>query len=132
MKLKFLALAALLFCYAGTACADENTLRATYLANAGVMVEHGQSKILFDPLYRLNHDYYLHVPDDMENAIVSGTPPFDGVDAIFISHFHRDHFSPTLLLNCLVLNENLLVFAPEQAVAAIRRFASGDDPGSGR
>ncbi len=107
-------------------CADPGA-RATYLANAGVLVASGDSKVLLDPLYRINHGYYLSVPDDMENGILNGDPPFDGVDAVLVTHFHADHFSPNLILNYLMINPEVRVFAPEQAVIALRRFAAGED-----
>lgn len=107
--------------------AQEHPARATYLANAGVMVTLGETRILFDPLYRLNHTYYESMPEYMENDVLVGAPPFDGIDAVFVSHFHRDHFSPNLLLNYLMINTEARLFAPEQAVAAMRRFAGEDE-----
>ena len=106
---------------------DAGNASATYLANAGVLVAQGDNKVLFDPLYRLNHGYYLSVPEDMENSMLVGDPPFDGVDAVLVSHFHLDHFSPNLLLNYLMLNTSARLFAPEQAVIALRRYTTDED-----
>lgn len=100
---------------------------ATYLANAGVMVKHGDAKVLIDPLYRLNHSYYRSVPEDMENNLLVGEPPFDGVDAVLVTHIHLDHFSPNLLLNYLMINTGARLYAPEQAVIALRRYTTDED-----
>jgi glyoxylase-like metal-dependent hydrolase (beta-lactamase superfamily II) len=67
---------------------------AFYLANEGVMVSDGDTRILFDPLYPESYGQYLLVPEEMRRALFAGEAPFDGVDAVFISHFHGDHFSP--------------------------------------
>lgn len=68
---------------------------ATYIANAGVLVSRGDSKIMFDPLFTEGFNNYQVAPDEIRAALFAGTPPYDDVDAIFISHAHGDHFSPT-------------------------------------
>ena len=105
------------------------TGEATYLANAGVMVDSGGHKVLFDPLFRLNHGYYDTLPEWMENDVMLGVAPFDGVTAVFISHYHRDHFSPNLLLNFLMIQPDVRLFAPAQAVSAMERYAGDDEEG---
>lgn len=130
--LKSLAAAAALTCapaFTDVLAAEGYPVSVTYLGNAGVLVEQGDSKVLFDPLYRLNHSYYRAVPDHVENALMSGEPPFDGVDAIIITHFHLDHFSPNLVLNYLMLNANAQLYAPEQAVQAMQQFSAGQEEG---
>ena len=64
-----------------------------YLANEGVMVSRGDTRILFDPLFNESFGQYQLVPDTMRAAILAGEAPFDGIDAVFISHYHDDHFS---------------------------------------
>jgi L-ascorbate metabolism protein UlaG (beta-lactamase superfamily) len=110
-----------------TQAADGAPTSVTYLGNAGVLVEQGEAKVLFDPLFRLDHDFYRPVPDHLENALVSGEPPFDGVDAVMISHYHLDHFSPNLVLNYLLLNPTVQLYAPEQAVAAMQQFVGSQE-----
>jgi len=110
-----------------TGALAETGVRATYLANAGVMVEYGGAKVLFDPLFRLSHDYYRSVPATMENGMLNGDPPFDGVDVVLVTHFHLDHFSPNLLLNYLMINPDATLFAPEQALDAMRRYAADEE-----
>ena len=111
-----------------TAHADEsNDIRAHYLANSGVMIEHGETKVVFDPLFRNGFNYYELVPADMEAALLAGEPPFDGIDAVFISHNHEDHFEPALVLGWLRKNVELQLYGPEQAVATIRRLISEPD-----
>jgi glyoxylase-like metal-dependent hydrolase (beta-lactamase superfamily II) len=72
--------------------ADQLVLgQATYIANEGVMIEHGETRVLFDPLFEYPHDYYQAIPSEMKQAIITGTNQFEGIDAVFISHFHADH-----------------------------------------
>ena len=102
---------------AGGAQADgDHTLEAHYLANAGVMVSQGHSKVLFDPFFRNDYGVYDLVPEKTEKAIFAGEAPWDGVDAIFISHQHDDHFDPALLVAYLARWPEVEMYAPQQAV----------------
>ena len=126
LKLKIACLVLAATSYAGTlAQAHEST--AHYLANEGLMVTHGDTKILFDPLFRESYGNYLLLPQAMEAALYAGTPPYDGIDAVFISHHHGDHFSPADILRLLKEQDQLLLFAPQQAVTALREIASVQD-----
>ena len=49
---------AILGLVAGTAHAGEPFATAHYLAKEGVLVARGETKILFDPLFRYPHPYY--------------------------------------------------------------------------
>lgn len=95
---------------------------AHYLANEGLMVAHGDTKILFDPLFRESYGQYRLVPDAMRAALFEGSAPWDGIDAVFISHYHDDHFAPDEMLILMRQQPQLLLFAPRQAVAAMRKF----------
>ena len=97
--------------------------RAHYLGNEAVMVERGATKIVFDPLFREDYGQYQRVPADIEAALMAGTPPFDGVDAVFVSHYHDDHFDPALMLDYLEAQPAIELYGPEQAVAGLRAAA---------
>lgn len=113
----YVVFAWLLTAYA--AAADEPIARAHYLANAGVMIERGETKILFDPLYRNGYDTYEFVPADTERALFVGEPPFDGIDAVFVSHYHGDHFSPDVMLAFLQARCDVRLYVPWQALTAL-------------
>ncbi len=100
---------------------------AYYMANEGLMVTQGETKILFDPLFRNGYGQYLLIPEEMEAALFAGRAPFDGVDAIFISHFHGDHFSPEDILRLLQTQTAIELYAPMQAVITLRAETSNQD-----
>ncbi len=111
MKSLFAAFAVSLFpLYA--AAHDHAT--AHYIGNEGVMVERGDTKILFDAFYAESYGQYALVPSDISDAMTSGAAPFDGVDAIFISHVHGDHFSPEPAIAYMRAQTDVVMFAPEQ------------------
>jgi L-ascorbate metabolism protein UlaG (beta-lactamase superfamily) len=100
---------------------------ARYLANAGVLVSHGDTKIVFDPLFRNDFGSYQLLPEKLERALFEGAPPFDGLDAVLISHYHEDHFSPADVLRLLKERPQIRLYAPAQAVAGMRAIAGASD-----
>ena len=76
------------------------------------MAVQGETKVLFGPLFRNSYGQYQLLPKTMEDALFSGAPPFDGIDAVFISHYHGDHFSPTDMLRLLRAQPGIHLYAP--------------------
>ena len=100
-----------------------------YLGNEGVMIAHERVTVLFDPLFNESFGQYQLVPDAIRTAMFSAAPPFAHIDAVFVSHFHDDHFSPMDMLRMLRAHGETTLYAPAQAVAVMRRNAeAGDDP----
>jgi L-ascorbate metabolism protein UlaG (beta-lactamase superfamily) len=102
----------------------QTTLR--YLGNEGVMVSQGDTRVLFDPLFNNSFGQYQLVPDNVRESIFAGAPPFDGVDAVFISHHHDDHFSVDDILRLLREQDSIRLYAPAQAVSTLQNAAGPD------
>ncbi len=96
---------------------------ATYIANEGVMITKTKGdriiKIVFDPLFDQVFNIYQPVPKEMRAQIIAGHAPFDNIDAVLISHYHGDHFSPTDMVSFIRANPNTKLYAPEQAITAM-------------
>ena len=97
------------------------------MANEGLMVVQGDTKVAFDPLFRNSYGQYQLLPKEMEEALFSGQPPFDGIDAVFISHYHGDHFSPADILRLLTEQPGIHLYAPVQAVNGLRSVSGTND-----
>jgi L-ascorbate metabolism protein UlaG (beta-lactamase superfamily) len=110
-----------------SAHSDDGQSSAKYMANEGLMVVHGETKVVFDPLFRNSYGQYQLLPKSMEEALFAGTPPFDGIDAVFISHYHGDHFSPEDVLRLLKAQPGIHLYAPAQAVDGLRKVAASGD-----
>ncbi|WP_299194139.1 MBL fold metallo-hydrolase [uncultured Erythrobacter sp.] len=105
---------------------------ATSILNAGVMAEigpagDGRAKFLFDPLYDDHFGSFEQLTPELIEAIVTGAPPYDAVDAVFVSHAHGDHFSASMLTRMLAEQPGLRLFAPQQAIDRMREDASWDE-----
>ncbi len=118
-KLLFLLGLLVIPCWAADAGADAE---ARYIANMGVMIEHGATRVLFDPLFKNDFDTYDPVPPGIEASLLAGEEPWDGIDAVFVSHYHGDHFDPQTMLSLLRAQPAIRLFAPEQAALAIREL----------
>lgn len=124
-RLAIICTATALSCIAGIVSAADSV--AHYLANEALMVVHGETKVMFDPIYKNSYDNYMLVPEEIETALFAGSPPYDGLDAIFISHYHGDHFTPEDVLRFLQARDSVEMYAPSQAVIALRAVASDSD-----
>lgn len=101
---------------------------ARYLANEGVLVELDDTKVLFDAFFSNSYGNYTLVPDAKVEALQAGTAPYDGIDALFISHAHGDHFSPEPTLAYLRAQTSVQLFGPVEAVDALKALIPADDP----
>ncbi len=110
----FLRAAAILLSLAPTWVAAHDHATAHYLGNEGVMIERGDTKILFDAFYADSYGQYALVPPAISDAMLKGAPPYDGVDALFISHVHGDHFSPGPAIAYMRAQTDVVMFAPAQ------------------
>ncbi len=125
--LKIFAVSSLVTIGANQALAENSV--AHYMANEGLMVVHGDTKVMFDPLYSQSFNNYMLLPEDMKAALFAGLAPYDGLDAIFISHYHGDHFTAEDVLSFMLARTDVELYAPGQAVIALRTIAGPDQQG---
>lgn len=124
-KLSFLLLGLSLCVPSIKALADDSV--AHYMANEALMVVHGDTKVMFDPIYKNSYNNYMLLPEEMEAALFAGEAPYDDLDAIFISHYHGDHFTPEDVLRFMNARPDVDMYAPSQAVVALRAIATDAD-----
>ena len=115
----------LLLIFAPTVVAEDAI--ATYLANEGVLITHGEAAIAFDPVFNNTYGRYELVPESMVEALFEGDAPFTDLDAVFISHYHGDHFSAVDISTLLKKRPELKLYAPEQAVKAMHSMSFIED-----
>ena len=99
----------------------------TYLGNEALLVTYNATKVLFDPFFHNAYNSFQLVPEDIQKALFSGKPPYDNIDAIFISHAHGDHFSANDVHRYLTSFPNTQLVAPKQAVDEVLKLADNTD-----
>jgi len=104
--------------------AEKEPLTLTYVANSGVLVMSGDSKVLIDALFdRPNPDYRAPAPEVLDK-IMKGAAPFDGVDLVLVTHDHPDHFDAGVAVRYLEALPGPVLMAPADAVAEMRKAAA--------
>jgi L-ascorbate metabolism protein UlaG (beta-lactamase superfamily) len=98
---------------------------ARYLANEAILVTAGETKILFDPLFSTSFGYPLVAPD-VRAQIMAGEAPFDGVDVVFVSHVHGDHFDAAVMNQYLAAQPDVTLIAPHRALLDMQGAAGWD------
>ena len=116
--------------FAGASARAQDIL---YLGNEGVLVAQGDAKILFDPFFEEDFGFYTLVPEAIQADVMAGRAPFDGVDAVFVSHIHPDHFSSGRMLAYLRAHPEVQLYATREVYDALRAAGvRATDPLMGR
>jgi L-ascorbate metabolism protein UlaG (beta-lactamase superfamily) len=104
--------------------AGQDPLTLTCVANMGVLVGSGDTKVLIDALFdKPNPDYRAPVPETLDK-IMKGAAPFDGVDLVLVTHNHPDHFDAGLAVRYMETFPEAVLIAPEDAAEAMRQAAA--------
>ena len=106
--------------------AHDRHAKATYLANEAVLVTNGDIKIMFDPLFGEGFGAYPMVPAPMLAKIMNGEAPFDGIDGVFVSHVHGDHFAAEDMITYMERHKNVRLFVPAQAIERMKSLKPRD------
>lgn len=93
---------------------------AQYLGNEGILVSHGDTKVLFDAFYADSYGQYALVKSETRKKLLAGEAPFDGVSALFVSHVHGDHFSVEPTIAYLKAHPEVTLYASQQVVSKIQ------------
>lgn len=128
MLYKILFGALFLSASAGNLLAHESSAEARYVGNEGVLVTRGNTKVIFDAFYADSYGQYTLVPDSIRAALLAGTPPYDGIDAVFVSHVHGDHFSAAPAVAFMRAHKKVPMYASRQTYDALLEEVGEDDP----
>lgn len=127
MNLKTFIIAMTMLYLSEQGFAHEPSSTAQYIANESILVSHGETKVLFDPLPLSGFGVYPE-PSFADTAkMMSGQGEYGGVDAVFISHAHRDHFSAVAMISYLAANTDVRLVAPQQALEMMQVDANWDE-----
>ncbi|MGB0134308.1 MBL fold metallo-hydrolase [Dokdonella sp.] len=112
----------------GHALAHEPSASARYVGNEGVLVSRGDTKVIFDAFYSDSYGQYSLVPDSIRADLLAGTPPYDGIDAVFVSHVHGDHFSAAPAVAFMRAHKTVPMYASKQTYDALLEEVGEGDP----
>ena len=116
------------FTFSGNVHAHDPAANALYVGNEGVLVSRGKTKVIFDAFYADSYGQYTLVPDSIRAALLADTPPYDGIDAVFVSHVHGDHFSAAPAVEFMRKHKKVPMYASQQTYDAIVEETGEADP----
>ena len=100
-----------------------DTVKVTYVGNAGMMVERAGKKILIDAVFGhgIAADGRCVAPSgDVLEKMEKALPPFDNVDLVAATHSHHDHFHPGSVVEHLRHNPRAVFVSTGQSLEKIK------------
>ena len=112
--------------------ADDHHAQAHHIANAAVLISEGETKIMFDPLPLSGFGVYPETPQTHIAQMMAGEGNYAGIDAVFISHAHSDHFSAAAIIAYMNAQADVTLVAPLQALDMMKKDEAWDEALEGR
>lgn len=103
----------------------ETTVKITYMANDGVMIEDENHKVLIDAMPSTLTGWIPVSPGE-QVKMEQGKVPYHDINVAMITHNHGDHFNPQSSLNFLTNNKEATIIAPPQVRSSINRPGVSD------
>ena len=101
--------------------------QAHHIANAAVLISEGETKIMFDPLPLSGFGVYPETPQSDIAQMMAGEGNYAGIDAVFISHAHSDHFSAAAIIAYMTAQPDVTLVAPRQALDMMKKDQDWDE-----
>lgn len=96
-----------------------------YLANEGVLVSAADRAVLIDGLFGDGLAEYPVVEPAVRDSLERAVGRFGKIDAVLVTHVHRDHFDAPAVARHLAANPDARLVAPAQALDTLRAKTGG-------
>ena len=97
----------------------------TYLANEGIMISSGDKQVLIDALFDDYYEDYLSPGEALLNQMNRGENPFESVEAVLVTHIHRDHFEAKTAGKFLSMHEESQLLSSIQTQEELKNQYEG-------
>jgi len=101
-----------------------DSLSLTYVANMGVLVSTGDSKIMIDCLFDGPTGGRFPAPGTLD-SMMRGISPFDDVDLVLVTHKDRDHFDSAVAVQYMEARPEPILVVPADAAEKMRATGPG-------
>ncbi len=98
---------------------DSGKIEITYIANAGVLIQHAGKKVLIDAHHYRGNPYYAPTAANQLEKMVGGFKPFQQVNLLLATHLHADHFDAVTIGRHLFNNRVSKFIGAEQVTGLI-------------
>lgn len=111
----------IILCFLPLILISQSNCKVTYIANEGFFIESQQKKIIIDGLFdKIDGDWCDSPSEEILRKIKSAEAPFDDIDLIAVTHYHRDHFNEEVVLQHLLNNKKGILLCPEQVYLVLK------------
>jgi L-ascorbate metabolism protein UlaG (beta-lactamase superfamily) len=97
-------------------------LTLTQLANAGVILDDGEARIMIDGMVVEPYAVYAGLPELAQADFLAARGPFAGVDLALVSHRHHEHSQPEYACQFLQASPETELYTSEQVIGLLREF----------
>jgi L-ascorbate metabolism protein UlaG (beta-lactamase superfamily) len=111
----------------GSTQSHSSHIELRYVANAGILVSLEGRRFLIDAPIREGIAPYATSPDDERKLLEEARAPYDSVDAILVTHWHEDHFSPEAVAAHITRNARAVLISSAEVVDRVRAVAPNLD-----
>jgi len=118
---KILTLLTVLLIYPAAILLPQDNCKITYISNEGFLIEYNGVKVIIDGIFGPVEDNWCDSPaEETANLMRNSLPPFDNIDLIATTHYHRDHFDAGIMTDHLLSNSKAILICPEQTGAMLK------------
>ena len=100
---------------------SDQTLIITFVANAGFIIESGETRIAIDAFLP---DTMYDDPTMVRQMMATSSPPFGDIDLMLVTHIHSDHYDTNAVTTYLADNPGTALVSPEEVASRIRLAAA--------
>jgi len=118
-KILFVFIVSLLYCGNVFSQIPAKELHVTYIGNEGFMFESSSHKIIIDGLYNDGYGLFAVPAKNTIEKIQAMEPPFDKIDLLMLTHYHKDHCDPELINQYLSAHKDISFVTNHPAVTFI-------------
>ena len=104
---------------------ESPTVEVRYVANSGMLVTMSARRFLIDAPIREGIAPYATSSPEERQHLESASAPYADIDAILVTHWHEDHFSPDAVAAHLSRNPRTLLISSPEVVERLRKTAPG-------
>ena len=110
--------------------ASSSGLTITYIGSSGYLIETENKKIMVDAAFdNFVETFEVTVPSEEVRArIAKGEAPYNRIDLFLVTHSHRGHFDPVLLLSAIENNPHAQVVTNQTVYGALMALSSEFTP----
>lgn len=105
---------------------NQREIKVTYIANAGVLITAGQTKIFIDALHSEKTPVFSTLTEPLLSQIVSGQGSFKDVDYLLFTHIHLEHFGVQATSDYLRNNKVKALVVPQDVAEIIKKKMPGE------